>query len=414
MLTNTTAIDWPEDTYHRIPYRFYSDKQVYDLEQERIFAGPLWHFVGMEAELPNINDFKTSFVGETPVIVSRNGNGEISCLVNRCAHRGALVCRERKGNSDLHTCIYHQWAFDPDGNLAGIPFRRGVGGNGGYPKDFNPADHGLKKLRVETYNGLIFATFDQSTPPLLEFLGAEVVQMLDRICGKPLKLLGYHRQYIHGNWKLYLDNTRDPYHASLLHLFHATFGLIRTSQIGASHVDSGPGWHSIITTQGGSDNDKLDAYENAGLRTYQPGTFHLQDASLLRGRKEFDDAVTLVIMSVFPSLVVHQISNTLCFRQVLPKATDETELVWHFFGYEDDDAEMQEIRLKQMNLVGPAGLISMEDGEAIEIVQRAIQGEGDGQAVLEMGGRETESAEHLVTEAAIRCMWKAYRETMGL
>jgi anthranilate 1,2-dioxygenase large subunit len=119
-------------------------------------------------------------------------------------------------------------------------------------------------------------------------------------------------------------------------------------------------------------------------------------------------------MSIFPSLVVHQISNTLCFRQVLPKGPDQTELIWHFFGYEDDDAEMQAIRLKQMNLVGPGGLISMEDGEAIEIVQRAIQGEGDGQAVLEMGGREAVGSEHLVTEAAIRCMWKAYREIMGL
>ncbi|WP_454916216.1 aromatic ring-hydroxylating dioxygenase subunit alpha [Xanthobacter sediminis] len=413
-MSEQLTADWPIGRYDRVPYHLYTDAALYAAELEKIYAGPLWHFVAMEAELTESNDFKTTFVGDTPVVVTLGEDGKFSAWVNRCAHRGALVCRERKGNAKSHTCVYHQWSFDNEGSLTGVPFRRGVGGNGGYPKDFNPADHGLKKMRVETYNGLIFATFSPDAPSLSEFLGPEVRATLDRTCGKPLKLLGYHRQYMHGNWKLYLDNTRDPYHASLLHLFHATFGLIRTSQKGTSQVDSGNGWHSILTAEGGTDNDKLDEYANEGLRTYQPDTFKLKDPSLLRGRKEYPDPVTLLIMSVFPSLVVHQISNTLCFRQVLPKAPGETELIWHFFGYEGDDAEMLAIRLKQMNLVGPAGLISMEDGEAIEIVQRAIQGEGDGQAVLEMGGHETVGVDHLVTEAAIRCMWKSYRQTMGL
>ncbi|ACK50427.1 Rieske (2Fe-2S) domain protein [Methylocella silvestris BL2] len=406
--------DWLADQYDRVPYRLYSDQSVYDSEQKKIYSGPLWHFVGMEAELAKPNDFKTTFVGETPVVVTRDENGKFFAWVNRCSHRGALVCRERKGNSKSHACVYHQWSFDTEGNLTGVPFRRGVAGVGGYPKDFSTANHALKKLRVETFSGLIFATFNHDTPTLAKFLGPKVVKFLDRVCGKPLKLLGYHRQYIHGNWKLYLDNTRDPYHASLLHLFHGTFGLIRTSQTGVSWVDSEVGWHSIITAEGGSDDNKLDAYENEGLRTYQPDSFKLKDISLLRGRKEYPDPVTLLIMSVFPSLVMHQISNTLCFRQVLPKAPDQTELIWHYFGYVDDDAEMQGIRLKQMNLVGPGGLISMEDGEAIEIVQRATVGEGDGQAVLEMGGRDAVGADHLVTEGAIRCMWKGYREIMGL
>jgi anthranilate 1,2-dioxygenase large subunit len=295
-MLDQATLNWPTGTYDRIPYRLYSDRDIYESELEKIYAGPLWHFVAMEAEVPNANDFKTTFVGETPVVVTRDANGELSCFVNRCSHRGALVCRERKGNSDSHTCVYHQWSFSPKGDLAGVPFRRGVGGKGGYPKDFNPADHGLKKLRVEAYNGLIFATFSDAAPGLTEFLGEEVARTLDRTCGKPLRLLGYHRQYIHGNWKLYLDNTRDPYHASLLHLFHATFGLIRTTQDGSSHVDAGPGWHSILTTKGGTDNDKLDAYANESLRTYQPDSFKLQDVSLLYGRKDYPDDVTLLIV----------------------------------------------------------------------------------------------------------------------
>jgi anthranilate 1,2-dioxygenase large subunit len=324
------------------------------------------------------------------------------------------VCRDHKGNQKSHLCVYHQWSYDHEGNLAGVPFRRGVGGRGGYPKDFEPKNHGLRKLRIQTYNGLIFGTLSAELPTLQSFLGAKICAMLDRVCGKPLKLIGYHRQYLRGNWKLYHENTRDPYHASLLHLFHATFGLIRTSQEGASEVDGEHEWHSIVAVKGGTDGDRLDDYKNAGLRTFRPDSFQLRDPSVLKGRKEFDDPFSLVIMGVFPSLVMHQIANTLCMRQVLPKAVDETELIWHFFGYADDDAEMDEIRLKQMNLVGPGGLISMEDGEAVELVQRAIGQQGKDRAVLEMGGRALGGSDHLVTEAGIRSMWHGYRKAMDI
>ena len=120
------AVDlvWPEEGFTRVPYRVYQDPAIYDLEQERIFRGRTWNYVALTAELPNAGDYKTTFVGDTPVIVSRDGDGRFHVLVNRCAHRGALVCRDLRGNADTLTCVYHQWAYDAKGThiLSGSVF----------------------------------------------------------------------------------------------------------------------------------------------------------------------------------------------------------------------------------------------------------------------------------------------------
>jgi anthranilate 1,2-dioxygenase large subunit len=123
--------------------------------------------------------------------------------------------------------------------------------------------------------------------------------------------------------------------------------------------------------------------------------------------------LTFSIHSIFPCLVVQQISNTLAARQIVPKGPDQFELIFTFFGYEDDDEEMRTMRIKQANLVGPAGFISLEDGHAIELVQQAIVRDQEACSFIELGGRDTASQEHLVTESAIRGFWQYYRELMG-
>jgi phenylpropionate dioxygenase-like ring-hydroxylating dioxygenase large terminal subunit len=126
-----TAAIWPTLDYSRVPYRLYHDAEIYKQEQERIFKGPTWNYLCLDAEIPRPGDFRASYVGETPVIVTRDENGGLHTFVNRCAHRGALVQREVCGNAKSHICIYHQWAYGLDGTLKSIPFRRGVRGKGG-------------------------------------------------------------------------------------------------------------------------------------------------------------------------------------------------------------------------------------------------------------------------------------------
>jgi anthranilate 1,2-dioxygenase large subunit len=157
-----------------------------------------------------------------------------------------------------------------------------------------------------------------------------------------------------------------------------------------------------------AEKDELAAFDGSGLRAYA-GQYKLADPSLLAGRKEHEG---IHIHSLFPGLVIQQIQNTLATRQLLPKAPDKFELVVTHFGYEDDDEEMTAIRLKQANLIGPAGYVSMEDGYAAEIVQQAIVRDAQASSVLEAGGGTIEDQENLVNETAIRGFWRYYRELL--
>src|SRR5574341_2153039 len=155
---------WPQKTLSRIPYWVYFDTANYQREQERIFRGPGWNYVGLEAEIPNAGDFRTTFVGETPVIVVRDDDHSVNVVVNQCAHRGTAICREDHGNKAGFTCIYHQWRYDLKGNLKSAPFRDGmrIDGRqvGGLPADFDFGEHGLRRLRTNVHNGVIFASFN--------------------------------------------------------------------------------------------------------------------------------------------------------------------------------------------------------------------------------------------------------------
>lgn len=399
------------DSGCRVPYAVFTDPAVYRREQEAIFRGPHWSFVALEAEIPKSGDYKTTFIGDTPVIVMRGADGAVHVSVNRCAHRGALVVRDLRGNRSSLECVYHQWCYAPDGKLVGVPFRRGIKGQGGMPADFDMGQHGLRRLRVECLSGLVFASFDAATPPLADYLGPMVVESIARIFRRPVRVLGDLRQYVHGNWKLYAENTRDPYHASLLHLFHTTFGTYRSSQKGGVKLDA-EHRHSMLYASSDSNDAQQDQEIYKDMRSFN-AQFRLQDPSVLAGRREFDDGVTLVILSVFPNLIVQQIANTLAVRQIVPYAPDAFELVWTSFGYADDDEDMQRIRLRQGNLIGPAGLISMEDGEAVEIVQRAVECDRGQASFIAMGGAAAGDAEHLVTESSIIGFWEYYHRVVG-
>jgi anthranilate 1,2-dioxygenase large subunit len=126
-----TAAIWPALDYSRVPYRLYHDAEIYAREQERIFRGPVWNFLGLDAEIPNPGDFGATYVGETPVIFNRDLSGTVNAFVNRCAHRGALVRREVCGNAEQHICIYHQWCYGLDGGLRQFPSAAASAAKGG-------------------------------------------------------------------------------------------------------------------------------------------------------------------------------------------------------------------------------------------------------------------------------------------
>jgi anthranilate 1,2-dioxygenase large subunit len=401
---------WPQEDC-RIPYWVFLDKEVYDREQERIFRGPTWSFLAMEAEIPHPGDFKSTYVGDTPVVVTRDEGGGVHAWVNRCAHRGAMVCRQARGNTLVHKCVYHQWSYDARGNLRRVTFQQGLRGVAGMPADFKLEEHGLARLRAASYRGLVFGTFSPEAEPLEAYLGEEMRPWIDRLTQKPLVYLGCTRQFSNSNWKLYLENVKDPFHASLLHLFHTTFNIFRANMRGRSITDRRHGLHNIVTSTRDT-GESADAYRSENIRTYDDSVT-LADPSILDMRVEFGEPITNHIQAIFPSLIVQQIHNTLALRQILPKSPTQFELVFHFFGYEDDDPELRAMRVLQANLVGPAGYISMEDTEATELVQRAIVRDRDKCSILDMGRETPEREDTLISETMVRKYWQGYRKLMG-
>ncbi len=406
------AIAWPRADYSRVPYRLYHDRRIYDLEQERIFKGPTWSYVGLEAELPEPGDFLTTFVGETPIILARDDAGALKAMVNRCAHRGAMVRRETRGNAREHICIYHRWCYGQDGSLTGLPFRRGVKGKGGMGPDFRIGEHGLQPLRVDSRSGVIFASFDAAAEPLADYLGPVIGDHLDRIFARPLSILGYQRQRIRGNWKLYPENQRDTYHGSLLHEFQSTFSISRATQVGGVRMDARHR-HNLTWAKTATDDEQEFNTLYKENKVHE-SSLRLADPQMLRHFPEYGDGISLAICGIFPGNTVHQISNSLATRQIRPNGPDEFEVYWTLFGYADDTPEMTEHRLLQANMVGPAGLISMEDGEAIEITHRATRGEAEASSVIEMGGAgPIVDLDHRITDIPVRGFWSYYAELMG-
>jgi phenylpropionate dioxygenase-like ring-hydroxylating dioxygenase large terminal subunit len=415
MPNDAAPLSWPPQGLTRVPYTVFDDAAVYEREQQRLFRGPTWNYLGLDCEIPGAGDFKLTRIADTPVILCRDENGDVQAMVNRCAHRGALVCFEKRGNAKgkRFTCVYHNWTYDLRGNLASVAFRRGVRGQGGYPQDFDNAEHGLEKLRVTSFHGIHFGTFSDGTPPLEQYLGPVMSRYLARVHHKPMRVLGHHSMYLRNNWKLVMENVRDPYHASILHLFFGSFGLSRQTMKGEALLDE-RGWHHIVYTKRGTDDIRGSEYEGGRIPNMK-SSLQLADRKILEEWPEFADGITNMVQTVFPTVTFQQISNCLGVRYIVPRGPSESEWFWTLLGYEDDEEWKTRIRARQANLIGPAGLISMEDGAVTNFVQRGIRGRTpEAAAVLELGGDKIESSENRVTESTIRGFWKGYRETMGL
>ena len=282
---------------------------------------------------------------------------------------------------------------------------------GPYWSYFCLEDHGPRKLRLAVLHGLVFGSFDEDVPDIEEYLGDEILSRIERVLGgRTPVVLGRFTQLLPNNWKLYMENVKDTYHASLLHTFFTTFRLNRLSQKGGVVVSDCGGHHvsySLAADTGGRE------YEQAGMRAAQEG-FGLEAPELLEAVDEFGDGIGLQILSVFPTFVLQQTRNSLAVRRLVPQGLEKTELVWTCFGFTTDDEAMTERRLRQANLIGPAGYISMEDGAAPGFVQRGSRQATDLESVVEMGGASVSSDDNRVTEAAVRGFWKAYRQCMGI
>jgi salicylate 5-hydroxylase large subunit len=206
-----------------------------------------------------------------------------------------------------------------------------------------------------------------------------------------------------------MENIKDPYHASLLHVFLLSFGLNRADQPNRLVIDPS-GRHAAGMTWRGEQKRTTD---NAEMRSLIED-LKLHDPSMLAPVKEYEQ-YTIVLMTIWPNLVIQQQSNTLAMRQLVTRGPEAFELAWTFFGYAGDDEAMTQRRLRQANLMGPAGFVSIDDSEVMAFVQQGVHQAPEANGIIEMDGAGWEAeTPHAVTEGEIRAMYAHYRRVMEM
>ena len=194
--------------------RIFTDEQIYQDELQRIFKRA-WLFVGHESIIPNPNDFFASYMGEDPIIVTRDSRGQVHVFLNMCRHRGNRVVRADDGSAKNFMCTYHGWTFSNEGKLVSVP-----GLQEGYHGELEVEKLGLVAARADTYAGLIFATWDQEAPTLEAYLGNMRWYLDIRFNHRDngIQAYGPIKWLIPCNWKTPIDNAiGDQYHAKITH-----------------------------------------------------------------------------------------------------------------------------------------------------------------------------------------------------
>jgi benzoate/toluate 1,2-dioxygenase alpha subunit len=213
--------DNPQTGRFRVARDIFTDPDLFELEMKHIWEGN-WIYLAHETQIPNKNDYFTMYMGRQPIFIARNRNGELNAFINACSHRGAMLCRHKKGNKSTYTCPFHGWTFNNSGKLLKVKDPDG----GGYPESFNKdGSHDLTKVpRFESYRGFLFGSLNPDVKPLKEHLGeaAKIIDMIVDQSPEGLEVLRGSSSYIYdGNWKLQTENGADGYHVSAVHWNYA-------------------------------------------------------------------------------------------------------------------------------------------------------------------------------------------------
>ena len=397
----------------------YEDPDLFKEEMERIFRRT-WVWVAHASEIPEKGSFKLSTVGLEPVIVVRDRKGEVHVMVNRCRHRAATVCEVKKGKTSSFQCPYHGWGYGLDGSLRALPYPEQYG------DDFSKEQHGLQRLRTESYAGMIFATFNDEIEPLEDFLGP-VRKWIDLFMkqggGFPVKVLGEHQFTVPMNWKVQLENTTDAYHFPVVHksfmqsLDGETEEIFRFLETGKGFVEDLGNGHSVMAMI----PELIDLDENLDAPIPERFTELAQE---LRDEGYPEDQVKKIVRAVggagFNLNLFPNVSFSLAFFRVLtPVSVEKTDIRHIAIGMDGGPAAANQMRLRlHEQFQGPMGFGSPDDAEVWERVQRGTKG-GETLPILVNRGIVDEvpgalgPRGHVSAETGMRAAYKMWKRMMS-
>lgn len=408
----------------RIDPRIYTDEALYQQELELIF-GRSWLLMGHETQIPKPGDFMTQYMGEDPVIVSRQRDGSIRVFLNQCRHRGMRICRADAGNAKSFTCSYHGWAYDTAGNLVSVPFQREA-----FP-NLKKEEWGPLQARVETYKGLIFANWDAGAPDLDTYLGEAkfyMDHMLDRTEAGTVALPGIQKWVIPCNWKFAAEQfCSDMYHAGTTsHLSGILAGLpegvdVTQLQPPMNGVQYRAPWGGHGSGFYINDPGLLMAIMGPKILEYLTSGPMAEKAAKRLNSEVRGTQVVAQHMTVFPTCSFLPGINTV--RSWHPRGPHEIE-VWAFTVVDADAPEeiKEEYRLQTLRTFSAGGVFEQDDGENWVEIQSVLRGHKARSRPFnaEMGLGATHSNDpdwpgttsHVYSEEAARGLYAQWRRMM--
>jgi benzoate/toluate 1,2-dioxygenase alpha subunit len=400
----------------RVHSDVYVKPEIFALEMERIFEKS-WVYVAHESVIPNSGDYCTTTIGRQPVIVSRDDDGDVHVLYNRCAHRGSVVCREERGHAATFRCAYHGWMYRNDGSLVGAAQRSG------YPQEFDSWGLRLAEVpNVGIYRGLIFANAAEECEPLLDRL-AGVRWYIDAWCDRSPESsvtvpTGAHRYEYPGNWKMQTENGVDGYHGNYVHESFANI-LERSGERTASDISRARnrvGGRNFA--KGLPNGDGLLERADGMLGTFDTKSVpeYREQISDVYGRERMEEILTQRNIFIFPNLYLFESH----IRVIRPVAVDKTYVEVYPTTLIGAGTEFNKARLAEhQRFFGPASFGQPDDIEIFVCAQTGVNVSAMPWMELSRGmARETvndrgESVGHSTDENPQRSIYRQWRKLMA-